>query len=82
MKIEVLGSGCSKCQETEKRVREALAKAGLQAEVAHVYDLKAIAQRGVVFTPAVAVDGVVKIAGRVPAVDDLVKVLSEAAARA
>lgn len=75
MKIEVLGSGCPKCHETERRVQAALAQSGKSAEVEHIYDMKAIARRGVVFTPAVAIDGQVKIAGKVPSVEDIVKLL-------
>lgn len=75
MKIEILGSGCAKCHETERRVQAALAQTGKVADVEHVYDMKAIAQRGVMFTPAVAIDGQVKIAGKVPAVEDIVKLL-------
>lgn len=75
MKIEILGSGCAKCHETERRVQAALAQSGKTADVEHLYDVKAIAQRGVMFTPAVVIDGQVKIAGKVPAVEDIVKLL-------
>lgn len=75
MKIEILGSGCAKCHETERRVREALARSGTSAAVEHVYDVKQIAQRGVMFTPAVAIDGKVRIAGKVPSVEDLIALL-------
>lgn len=75
MKIEILGSGCAKCHETERRVQAALAQSGKSAEVVHQYDLREIASRGVVFTPAVAIDGQVKIAGKVPSVEDVIKLL-------
>ncbi|HZM34997.1 MAG TPA: thioredoxin family protein [Burkholderiales bacterium] len=75
MKIEILGSGCAKCRETERRVQQALAQSGKVADVEHLYDMKAIAQRGVMFTPAVAVDGQVRITGKVPAVEDIIKLL-------
>lgn len=75
MKIEILGPGCPRCKETERRVRDALAKAGIDAEVVHVTDLKEIARRKVMFTPAVVVDGEVKISGKVPTEDEVLKAL-------
>lgn len=66
MKIEVLGSGCAKCQKVEDLVKRTVAKLGIQADVTHVYDLQEIVRRGVMLTPAVVVDGVKKIEGRVP----------------
>lgn len=75
MKIEILGSGCAKCREVEKHVGEALAQTGLQADVVHQYDIKEISGRGVLFTPALAIDGKVKISGRVPSVEEIAKLL-------
>jgi small redox-active disulfide protein 2 len=75
MKIEILGSGCAKCKETEKHVGEALGRAGVQADVVHINDIKEISRRGVFFTPALAIDGQVKISGRVPSVDEIAKLL-------
>lgn len=75
MKIEVLGSGCAKCTETERRVRQALARTGKTAEVVHQYDLREIAKRGIMFTPAVVIDGHVRISGKVPSVDEVVELL-------
>jgi small redox-active disulfide protein 2 len=64
--IEVLGPGCQKCQYTEKVVRDVVDAAGITADIRHVTDYVEIASRGVMSTPAVAVDGVVVLAGRVP----------------
>jgi small redox-active disulfide protein 2 len=75
MKIEILGSGCPKCFETERRVQKVVQELGLQAEVVHVYDMMEIARRRVVFTPAVAIDGEVKISGHVPMEDELRAIL-------
>jgi len=71
MKIEVLGPGCPKCHETEKLVREALAEAGVSAEVLKVTDFQEMARLGVFATPAVVVDGVVKCSGKVPTKKDI-----------
>jgi len=66
MEIKVLGPGCPKCQETEKLVREAVAEAGVQAQVAKITDFQEIAMLGVFATPAVVIDGAVKCSGKVP----------------
>jgi small redox-active disulfide protein 2 len=64
--IEVLGSGCQKCQHVERTVRDVVDAAGLEAEIRHVTDYGEIASRGVLSTPGLVVDGVVVSAGRVP----------------
>jgi small redox-active disulfide protein 2 len=64
--IEVLGPGCQKCQYTEKVVREVIDATGVMAEVRHVTDYAEIAQRGVLATPGLVIDGRVVLAGRVP----------------
>ncbi len=73
MLIEILGSGCPKCFETERRARQAVKLAGIEADVAHVTDVKALALRGVLATPAVAIDGAVKLSGSLPSVPELVR---------
>ena len=64
--IEVLGSGCQKCQHVERIVREVVDEARIEAEVRHVTDYGEIAARGVLATPALAIDGRVVVAGRIP----------------
>ena len=71
MKIEVLGPGCPKCHETERLVREAVAEAGVSAEVLKVTDFQEMARLCVFATPAVVIDGVVKCSGKVPARKDI-----------
>ncbi|MGE4421978.1 MAG: thioredoxin family protein [Pseudodesulfovibrio sp.] len=71
MKIQVMGPGCPKCAEAEKNVREAVAEAGIDAEVIKVSDFQEIAQFGVFSTPAVAIDGVVKVVGKAPSKKDV-----------
>jgi len=75
VRIEILGSGCPKCFETERRARQAVKLAGVTAEVTHVTDVRTIAARRVMSTPAVAIDGVVKVSGTVPGVPELVQVI-------
>ncbi len=76
MKIEILGSGCSKCKKTEKKVREVISKLGIDAEMSKVEDMNTIIDRGVMLTPAIVVDGEVKIAGRIPTGEEIENVLS------
>lgn len=66
MDIVVYGPGCHRCHETERIVREALAELGFQASVRKESDYQAMAAAGVLATPAVTIDGVLKIAGRIP----------------
>jgi len=64
VKIEVLGTGCPKCQSLAKNVEAAVRELGLAATVEKVMDIEAIAERGVMATPALAIDGEIKSAGR------------------
>jgi small redox-active disulfide protein 2 len=78
MEIKVLGPGCSKCQQTEKVVKEAVSEAGVTADVEKVTDMMAIAGYGVFGTPAVVINGEVKSVGKVPKKEDVKKWLTAA----
>jgi len=69
MRIEIFGTGCPKCKKTEAIVAETMRKLGVDAEIVKVDDLNEIVNRGVMVTPAVAVDGVTKIEGKIPTED-------------
>ncbi len=77
MKIEVLGSGCSKCKRLEKNVKVALKQTGMDAEVVKVEDINEIVNRGVMLTPALIVDGAVISTGKALAVDQIIKLLNK-----
>lgn len=66
MKIVVYGPGCARCRETERVVRHMIEQLGIVAEVEKVRDYQAMAAAGVLATPAVSVDGVLKVSGRIP----------------
>ena len=72
MNIKVLGPGCQKCQQTENIVKEAVAEAGIDANVEKVTDAMEIAGYGVFGTPAVVVDGEVKSVGKIPKKQDVI----------
>ncbi|HSB69238.1 MAG TPA: MTH895/ArsE family thioredoxin-like protein [Candidatus Methylomirabilis sp.] len=78
MKIQIAGPGCPRCQMTEKNVINACAVLNLAADISHVTDRKQIQDLGVWTTPAVIVDGKVLLSGRIPSVEELKKILSEA----
>ncbi len=71
MKIAVLGMGCDNCRRTYDAVRQAIEQAGVDASVRKVEDLREIMAFKVLKTPAVAIDGKVRISGRVPSVAEL-----------
>lgn len=71
MEIKVLGPGCAKCKEAEKLVREVVGQAGVTATVEKVSDFQQIASYGVFSTPAIVIDGEVKVVGKVPSKSEL-----------
>lgn len=77
MLIEILGPGCPKCKKTYEIVKKVVEEEGLDAEVIKVENLETMAQRGVMMSPAIAIDGVVKLSGTVPSESQVRKLLSE-----
>ncbi|WP_136687193.1 thioredoxin family protein [Halorhabdus amylolytica] len=79
MKIEVIGPGCPRCQQTAQNVEDALETIdGVDATVEKVEAQMEIIDRGVMHTPAVAVDGEIETEGDIPDVDQLVDILRSA----
>ncbi len=77
MLIEVLGPGCQKCVKTYELAVEAIKKTGVEAEVIKIKDINAITNYGVMTTPALAINGTVKMAGRIPKLEDIQKWIME-----
>lgn len=71
MKIEILGTGCSKCNELEMKVKQAVAQSGKFVQIEKVSDLQKIMGYGVMSTPGLVIDGVVKSTGRVLSVEEI-----------
>ena len=74
-KIQVLGTGCPKCRKLAENVEAAARALGIECELVKVTEIEEILKFGVMLTPALVVDGQVKLAGRVPSVEELKKLL-------
>ncbi len=75
MKIEILGTGCPKCQTLAANAKAAADKLGAPYELVKVTQVKDIMQRGVMITPALAIDGQVKVVGKVATVEEIKNIL-------
>lgn len=75
MEIKILGTGCPKCKTLEKMTREVVEQNGVVADIIKVEDIMEIMRHGVMSTPALVVDGVVVIKGRIPSTDELKKAI-------
>lgn len=75
MKIEILGTGCTKCKMLYEITKNAVQKAGVDAEILKVEDPVAIMNYGVMSTPALVVNGEVKMSGRLPSADEVKELL-------
>ncbi len=74
-KIQILGTGCPKCQKLAESAEAAAKELGIEYEMEKIKDIGAILDFGVMVTPALAVDGEVKVSGKVPSVDEIKKML-------
>ena len=77
VKLEVFGTGCMKCKRLMKNVETAVKDLGLDAEIEKIEDITAIMDRGIMLTPALVVDGEIKVSGRVADVAELKTILHE-----
>ncbi len=75
-KIQILGTGCPKCQQLTESAENAAKELGIAYELEKVKDIRQIMSFGVMATPALVVDGVVKVAGRVPSMDETKSLLA------
>ena len=71
MKIQIIGPGCPKCRQLAANAEQAAREAGCDAEIEKVTDLGRIMDLGVMLTPALAVDGQVKVSGHVASVEEI-----------
>lgn len=75
MKIQILGTGCAKCNNLSQLAETAARELGVDYELEKITDINEITAFGVMMTPALAVDGQVKVAGKLPALDELKELL-------
>lgn len=75
MEIKVLGSGCSRCHKTLEVVEKVVKESGADAQVEYVTDMMRIMEYNVMSMPAVVIDGVVKLKGKVPSEAEVKEVL-------
>ncbi len=74
--VKILGPGCPKCKKLAEETQSAIDALGIACEVEKVTDIMEIAGYGVMMTPALVVDGEVKVVGKVPPIDELKAMLS------
>lgn len=76
MTVQILGGGCPKCHALEANARTALSQKGIEATIELVTDRNRITEMGVLMTPALAIDGVVKKSGKVLTVEEILPILA------
>ena len=77
MKIQIAGPGCAKCQATEAVIRKVCAEMGKEAEIEHLTNAAEFSKLGVMFTPAVILDGKIIESGHVPSEEQIRLVLTQ-----
>lgn len=70
-KIQILGTGCPKCKKLYEVAQQAVKEAAVDAEVSKVEDINEILTFGVMMTPALVIDGEVKVTGKVPRPEEI-----------
>jgi len=75
-KLQVLGPGCSRCKKLAELTEEAAKSVGIDYEIEKITDIQKLAEIGILMTPTLMVDGEVKVAGKVPSLKELIKILS------
>lgn len=78
MKLQVLGTGCPKCQQLAKNAEQALKELGLDGQVEKITDINEITRMGVMVTPGFAIDGEVKAVGKVLSVEEIKDMIQKA----
>jgi len=80
MNIQVLGTGCAKCKTLYELTTKAVAETGVAARVEKVEDIQKIMSFNIIMTPGLVIDGVVKVAGRMPSLDEIKRLIEAAKA--
>ena len=72
MEIKVCGPGCANCSKAENAVKEAVADAGIEADICKITDFAEMARLGVLSTPAIVIDGKIMCVGKVPSKQEVI----------
>jgi len=75
MRIQILGTGCTKCKNLTENARKAVEESGVEADIEKVEDIKEIMKFNILMTPGLVIDGEVKAAGRVLSTEDIKKLI-------
>jgi small redox-active disulfide protein 2 len=75
-KVQILGTGCPKCRKLFEAAQQTVKELGIEAEVTKVEDINEILKFNVMMTPALAVDGEVKVVGRIPKPEEIRKMIA------
>jgi small redox-active disulfide protein 2 len=75
-KVQILGTGCPKCKKLAENAQAAANDLGIECEIEKVTEINEIMKFGVMLTPALAIDGQVKVVGKVPSPDEIKKMLA------
>lgn len=75
-KLQILGTGCPKCKKLAEMTEQAANELGIDYEIEKISEVAEIMKFGVMMTPGLAVDGEVKVAGKVPGVEDIKKMIA------
>lgn len=78
MEIKVVGTGCPKCIELERRVREIVEAKGLNAQISKISKVNEIAKTGIFMTPGLIINDNIKTTGKLPSVEELTKIIESA----
>jgi len=78
MEIKIVGTGCPKCVELERRVREIVDAKGLDAQIDKISKIDQIAKTGILMTPGLIIDDKIKTTGKLPSIEELTKVIESA----
>ena len=81
MNVKVLGTGCARCKQLYAEAQKALAQSGVEASLEKVEKIDEIMKFGVMVTPALVVDGEVKVSGRIPSTSEITAWIAAAAAK-
>ncbi len=76
-RIQILGTGCSKCKTLAENAEAAAIELGIEFELEKVSDINEIIKFGVMITPALAIDGQVKVVGKVPSTAEIAQILGD-----